>query len=46
VAIFQLRVQSSPGSRRIGIDVPVRSLVQDAKDFEAIGYRFEHVYDY
>ena len=46
VAIFQLPIQSLPGSRRIGIDVPVRSLVQDVKGFEAIGYRFEHVYDY
>jgi len=45
-AIFQLPIQSSPGSRRIGIDVPVRSLVQDVKNFEAAGYRFEHVYDY
>jgi hypothetical protein len=46
VAIFQLPIQSSPGSRRIGIDVPVRSLVQDVKGFEAAGSRFEHVYDY
>src|ERR1700722_4416696 len=46
VAIFQLPIQSLPGSRRIGIDVPVRSLVQDVKGFEAIGYRLEHVYDY
>jgi hypothetical protein len=45
-AIFQLPIQSSPGSRRIGIDVPVRILVQDVKNFEAAGYRFEHVYDY
>jgi hypothetical protein len=45
-AIFQLPIQSSPGSRRIGLDVPVRSLVQDVKNFEAIGYRLEHVYDY
>jgi hypothetical protein len=46
VAIFQLPIQSLPGSRRIGIDVPVRSLVQNVKNFEAAGYRFEHVYDY
>jgi hypothetical protein len=46
VAIFQLPIQSSPGSRRIGIDVPVRSLVQDVKNFETTGYKFEHVYDY
>jgi hypothetical protein len=46
VAIFQLPIQSSPGSRRIGIDVPVRSLVQDVKGFEATASRFEHVYDY
>jgi hypothetical protein len=45
-AIFRLPIQSSPGSRRIGIDVPVRSLVQDVKNFEATGYRFEHAYDY
>jgi hypothetical protein len=46
VAIFQLPIQSSPGSRRIGIDVPVRILVQDVKKFETTGYRLEHVYDY
>jgi len=46
VAIFNLPIQSSPGSRRIGIDTPIRSLVQDVKSFEAGGYRFEHAYDY
>lgn len=46
VAIFGLPIQSLPGSRRIGIDVPVRSLVQDVKNIEAAGYRFEHAYDY
>jgi hypothetical protein len=46
VAIFRLPVQSSPGSQRIGIDTPIDSLVQDVKDFEAAGYRFEHAYDY
>jgi hypothetical protein len=45
-AIFQLPIQSTPGSRRIGIDTPIRSLVQDVKRFEAAGYRFEHAYDY
>jgi hypothetical protein len=44
--IFQLPVQASPGSRRIGIDTPIRSLVQDVKRFEAAGLRFEHAYDY
>jgi hypothetical protein len=46
VAIFGLPIQSLPGSRRIGLDVPVRSLVQDVKKFEAAGYRYEHAYDY
>jgi hypothetical protein len=46
VVIFQLQIQSLPGSRRIGIDVPIGSLVQDVKSFEAAGYRFEHAYDY
>ena len=46
VAIFQLPIQSSPGSRRIGVDVPVRSLVQALKNFETTGYKLEHVYDY
>jgi hypothetical protein len=46
VAIFRLTIQSSPGSRRIGIDTPIRSLVQDVIRFEAAGYRFEHAYDY
>jgi hypothetical protein len=45
-AIFGLPIQSLPGSRRIGIDLPVRSLVQDVKNIEAAGYRFEHAYDY
>jgi hypothetical protein len=44
--IFQLPIQSAPGARRIGIDVPVRLLVQDVKNLEASGYKFEHVYDY
>ena len=44
--IFRLPVQSLPGSWRIGIDMPIRSLVQDVSGFEAAGYRFEHVYDY
>jgi hypothetical protein len=46
VTIFGLPIQSLPGSRRIGMDVPVRSLVQDVKNIEAAGYRFEHAYDY
>ena len=46
VAIFYLPIQSPPGSRRIGIDMPIRLLVQDMKGFEAAGYRFEHAYDY
>ena len=46
VAIFRLPVQSSPGAQRIGIDTPIASLVQDIRDFEAAGYRFEHAYDY
>jgi len=45
-AIFELPIQSLPGSRRIGIDMPIRSLVQDVKRFDAAGYRFEHAYDY
>jgi hypothetical protein len=44
--IFGLSIQSSPGSRRLGIDTPVRSLVADVKRFEEAGYRFEHAYDY
>jgi len=46
VAIFSLPIQSSPGSRRIGLDTPIRSLVQGVKSFETAGYRFEHAYDY
>src|SRR5262249_41163427 len=46
VPIFGLSIQSSPGSRRLGIDTPVRSLVADVKRFEEAGYRFEHAYDY
>ena len=44
--IFSVPVQSRPGARRIGVDVPVRSLVQDVTRFEAAGYMFEHAYDY
>jgi hypothetical protein len=44
--IFELPIQSLPGSRRIGIDAPIRSLVEDVKGYEAAGYRFEHAYDY
>jgi hypothetical protein len=46
VTIFQLPIQSAPGSRRLGIDMPVRSLVANVMSFEAAGYRFEHAYDY
>jgi hypothetical protein len=46
VAIFRLPIQSAPGSGRIGIDMPIRSLVQNVKTVEAAGYRFEHAYDY
>jgi hypothetical protein len=46
VVIFQLPIQSLPGSRRIGIDEPIRALVQDVKIFEAAGFKFEHAYDY
>ena len=46
VAIFYLPIQSAPGSQRIGIDMPIRLLVQDVKGFEAAGYKFEHAYDY
>jgi hypothetical protein len=44
--IFQLPIQSLPGARRVGIDTPIRSLVEDVKGFDAAGYRFEHAYDY
>jgi len=44
--IFRLPIQSSPGSRRLGIDTPVRSLVGEVRRFEKAGYRFEHAYDY
>jgi len=46
VTIFSLPIQAAPGSRRIGIDTPIRSLVQGVKSFETAGYRFEHAYDY
>lgn len=46
IPIFSLPIQSSPGARRIGVDVPVRALVEDVARFDAAGYRFEHVYDY
>ena len=46
VAIFRLPIQASPGSGRIGIDMPVRSLVQNVRRLEAAGSRFEHAYDY
>jgi hypothetical protein len=46
VELFRLPLQSSPGWRRIGIDMPVRSLVQSVKSFETAGYKFEHAYDY
>jgi len=46
IPIFSLPVQSQPGSRRIGVDVPVPALVEDRILFEAAGYTFEHAYDY
>jgi hypothetical protein len=44
--IFRLPIQSSPGSRRVGIDMPIRSLVNGVAGFEAAGLKFEHAYDY
>ncbi len=44
--IFNLGIQSSPGQRRVGVDTPVRALVNDVGRIEAAGYRFEHAYDY
>jgi hypothetical protein len=44
--IFRLPIQSSPGSMRLGLDTPVRFLVENVRSLEAAGYRFEHVYDY
>jgi len=46
IPIFSLPIQSVPGSRRIGVDVPVQALVEDRLRFEAAGYTFEHAYDY
>lgn len=46
VTIFGLPIQSMPGSRRMGIDMPVRALVDNVQRVEAAGLRFEHVYDY
>lgn len=45
-AIFSLPIQSSPGSKRVGIDMPVRALVKNVDRADAAGYRFEHAYDY
>jgi hypothetical protein len=46
IPIFTLPIQSLPGSRRIGVDVPVQALVEDCIRFDAAGYTFEHAYDY
>jgi len=46
VIIFALPIQSLPGSRRVGIDLPIGALVQNVKNLEATGYKFEHAYDY
>jgi len=46
VPVFSLKIQSSPGQRRVGIDTPVRALVRDVGQVEAAGYKFEHAYDY
>jgi hypothetical protein len=46
IPIFSLPIQSQPGSRRIGVDVPVQALVENCTRFESAGYAFEHAYDY
>jgi len=46
VPIFSLKIQSSPGQRRVGVDTPVRALVRDIGRIETAGYKFEHAYDY
>src|SRR5215469_9440312 len=40
--IFRLPIQSSPGSRRVGVDMPIRALVSGVAGFEAAGLKFEH----
>jgi hypothetical protein len=46
VPIFSLAIQSSPGQRRVGVDMPVRALVKEVGQIEAAGFKFEHAYDY
>ena len=46
VPIFSLAIQSMPGPRRVGVDMPVRALVKDVGQIEAAGHKFEHAYDY
>ena len=43
---FSIPIQSRPGWRRFGLDVPVSGLTRLIRDVEQQGAEFEHAYDY
>ena len=46
VEIFSLPIQSQPGRRRVGFDVPVADLAHQMVEAARQGAEFEHAYDY
>jgi hypothetical protein len=45
-ALFEMRIQSRPDRRRLGLDVVVAQLTAAIRSLEAAGATIEHVYDY
>jgi hypothetical protein len=44
--LFEMRIQSRPDRRRLGLDVVVAQLTAAIRSLEAAGATIEHVYDY
>lgn len=46
IELFEMRVQSKPGRRRVGLDIPVEQLAAAIRTLEKAGVTIEHIYDY
>ena len=46
IELFEMRVQSKPGLRRVGLDIPVEYLAVAIRTLEKAKITIEHIYDY
>jgi hypothetical protein len=46
IELFDTPIQSKPGRRRVGLDVPVPHLAAAIRTLEKAGVTIEHIYDY